>query len=120
MIKELLYKWFKLDEKPCDSCETLKMQLSIANREKEQLLNTILAYNQPRVAEAPIKVDYEKLPRPMTWNMRRALLEAEDKKTAQIMAEVKKQAAEIAKLEKEVGVANDEAVGGSTEEAVQP
>lgn len=119
MIKELLYKWFKLEEKPCESCETLKMQLSIANREKEQLLNTILAYNQPKVAEAPVKVDYEKIPRPMTWNVRRAMLEAEDAKTAQILAEKKRQAEEIAKLEKEVGVANDETVGRSTEEAVQ-
>lgn len=121
MIKELLYKWFKLEEKPCESCETLKMQLAISNREKEQLLNTILAYSQPKAAEVPVTVNYDKLtPRPMTWNVRRALLEAEDAKTAQLMAEQRRQAVEIAKLEKEVGVANDEAVGGSTEETVQP
>ena len=119
MIKELLYKWFKLEEKPCESCETLKMQLSISNREKEQLLNTILAYSQPKAAEVPVQVNYEKLPTPKTWSVRRAMLEAEDAKTAQLMAEQRRQAVEIAKLEREVGVTNDEAVGRSTEETVQ-
>lgn len=108
MIKELLYKWFGIDERPCQSCETLRMQLSIANHEKEQLLNTILSLTTEKPKEQPAPaVNYENIPRPMTWNMRKAMLEAEDRKAAQLLAENKKKEqikADIEKLEEELDI----------------
>lgn len=87
------------ENKVCESCETLKMQLSIANAEKQQMLNSILSFTAPRQEnQSSPPVDYEKLkPKMMTWNVRRQMLEAEDRKQAQILAEQKKKDAEAAK-----------------------
>lgn len=95
------------ENKVCQSCETLKMQLSITNHEKEQMLQTILSLSRPQAEAPPTPVDYEKVkPRMTTWNVRRQMLEAEDRRAAQILAEQKKKsvAEQIADLEKEVGI----------------
>lgn len=96
------------ESKVCQSCETLKMQLSIANHEKQEMLNTILALSKPAEREQTSPaVDYEKLrPRMTTWNVRKQMLEAEDRKAAQVLAEQKKKSIgdQIADLEKEVGL----------------
>ena len=106
MISELLRKWFNLEREPCRSCETLQMQLSIANDEKRQLLNLIMSSAKSSAPLSP-PVEYEKLaPKAMTWNVRRQLLEQEDRAQAKILAEQKAHAASsIASLEKELGVA---------------
>lgn len=93
------------EQKICQSCETLKMQLSIANIEKRQMLDSILSQARAGDTEAEMKpVNYEELkPKIMTWNVRKNMLEAEDRKTAQILAERKKNES-IDKLEKEVGL----------------
>lgn len=106
MISELLRKWFNLEREPCRSCETLQMQLSIANDEKRQLLNLIMSSAKSSVP-LPEPINYEKLaPKAMTWNVRRQLLEQEDRAQAKILAEQKAHAASsIASLEKELGVA---------------
>lgn len=102
------------EKKVCQSCETLKMQLSIANHEKQEMLNTILALSKPAEREQTSPaVDYEKIkPRMTTWNVRKAMLEAEDRKAAQILAEQKKKSTseQIADLEKEVGLEEPEGV----------
>lgn len=94
------------ESKVCQSCETLKMQLSIANHEKSELLKSILSLtSKSPEGQAPPTVDYEKLkPQMMTWDVRKRLLEAEDRKAAQLLAERKKKSEEIAELEKELGV----------------
>ncbi|MET0787075.1 MAG: hypothetical protein ABWY25_10250 [Paenisporosarcina sp.] len=81
------------------------MQLSIANIEKRQMLDSILSHARAGDTEAEMKpVNYEELkPKIMTWNVRKNMLEAEDRKTAQILAERKKNES-IDKLEKEVGL----------------
>lgn len=107
MIKQILYKWFKIEPPPCESCETLKMQLAIANHEKEQMLSTILSFNKPVESAPTTVIDYEKLrPKMTTWNVRRQMLEAEDRKAAQLLAESKKRSIneQINELENEVGI----------------
>lgn len=112
MIKELLYKWFNLEPMPCQSCETLKLQLSIANHEKQELLNTILSFTKPAVSEPAPAVDYEKVkPKMITWSVRKHMLEAEDRKAAQLLAEKARNKSigeQIADLEKEVGIETQE------------
>jgi hypothetical protein len=108
MLRLLLLKLFGIEEPPCQSCETLKLQLSIANHEKAEMLNTILSFTKKEentVSVAP--PNYEELkPKMMTWNVRRQMLEAEDKKTAQLLAEQKRKSVseQITELEKEVGI----------------
>lgn len=123
MIKEILYKLFKIEEKPCEACEVLKMQIGIINNEKERLLQQLLTLTQPRVEPAPIVVQPQELKRrTIPWNVQRQMLEAEDRKRAEIMAQreqADKIAADIARLEKEVGVADAEAIEGSTGSEIQ-
>lgn len=104
MIKEILYKWFGIETPPCTGCEAYREQLAIANIEKRQMLESILSFTKPSETGTQPVVNYEELkPRMMTWNVRKQLLEAEDRKKANILAE-QKRAEEIAKLEKEVGI----------------
>ena len=105
LIGELIRKWFNLEREPCRSCETLQMQLSIANDEKRQLLSLIMSSAKSSPPVSP-PIEYEKLaPKAMTWNVRRQLLEQEDRAQAKILAEQKAHAASsIANLEKELGL----------------
>lgn len=112
------------EKKVCQSCEVLKLQLAIANDEKRQMLETILSMsNPPKQETAPPPVDWEKLrPRAATWNIRKQMLETEDRRKAQILAQQKKDAItnDIAKLEEELGVqegvtSDAESVQGSQE-----
>jgi len=121
MIKELLYKWFGVETPPCASCDTLREQLAIANIEKKQMLESILSFTRPAESQPSPVVDYEQLkPKMVTWNVRRQMLEAEDRRQAQILAEQRKAAAEAAKtkekitqeqsieqLEKELGISEE-------------
>lgn len=105
LIGELFRKWFNLEKEPCQSCETLKLALSIANDEKRSLLNMLLSSaksSQP----LPEPIDYEKVkPKLMTWNVRKQMLEAEDRAQAKILAEQRLHAQEsINSLEKELGI----------------
>ena len=95
-----------LEAKVCQSCEILKMQLSLVNDEKRQLLNYLIALaKSPENLPVPAAIDYEKVkPKMMTWNVRRQMLEEEDRKSAQILAEQKKRQESIDKLEEEVGI----------------
>ena len=107
MLKELMYKWFNLEPLPCQSCETLKLALSIANDEKRSLLNLIMSSASSKSSPPqPNPIDYEKLaPKAMTWNVRRQLLEQEDRAQAKILAEQRKHTENsIAELEKELGI----------------
>jgi uncharacterized Zn finger protein (UPF0148 family) len=94
-----------VENKVCNSCETLKVQLAIANDEKRQLLNTILSSVTP-TREPVTALNYEKLaPKATTWNVRRQMLEAEDRERAKILSQQKKTVGEqIDELEKEVGL----------------
>jgi hypothetical protein len=96
------------ENKVCTSCETLKTQLAIANDEKRMLLNAVLVKPAP---EAQPTIDYEKVkPKMMTWNVRKQMLEAEDRKTAQILADKRadeKINKDIEKLEKELNIESE-------------
>lgn len=111
MIREILYKWFGLEEFPCHSCETLKIQLALKNEENTKLLNTILEMNKPK---EEIKVETRTIqpvqPKNIPWSVRRQMIEAEDRKAAELIAKKAREAAEqgvdetIRELEKELGV----------------
>lgn len=69
------------------------------------MLESILSFTRPQETQVSgTPVNYEELkPKMMTWNVRRQMLEAEDKKKAQILAQQRRDT-EIAKLEKELDV----------------
>ncbi len=99
----------ELSESHCNSCETLKEQLAIANHEKNLLLNKLLEKTNPIINESndkpPIPVPMS--PRNIPWNVRRQMLEAEDRKQAQLMKSAPKPIT-TEELEKEMNIASNE------------
>lgn len=109
------YKQIKSEyEKPkfCESCETLKLQLSIANEEKKQLLNRLLEKPEPEqrpdVSELkPIQTAQ------VPWNVRRQMLEAADRRRAQDLHQKKQEMdhlenTNVDDLEKMIGIKQEE------------
>ena len=87
----------------CDSCDTLRAQLEIANAEKKQLLETILEFTRPVAREVPVNIkEIEPIrPKGVPWRVRQSKLEAESRVAARIKEEHERQ---IRELEEEVGV----------------
>lgn len=101
MLKELMYKWFGLEPIPCVTCEVLRNQLDESNRERRELLTRILDKEKPEPSRTE-KEEYEPIKPAFTpWRVRQQMLEAEDRKQAQLMRDKKQ---EINELEKELGV----------------
>ena len=91
----------------CESCETLREQLSIANEEKRQLLQSLQSYHKPVAiipTAQPEPVPIKKGPIP--WKIQREMMEAEDREKARILSTVDKSNEE---LEKELGIGVDDA-----------
>lgn len=98
-----MYKWFGIEPIPCATCEVLRERLDESNRERKELLHRLLDKANPEPV-VPEKEELEPIkPQFIPWRVRQQMLEAEDRKKAQLM---KDKTAEIEKLEKELGVAN--------------
>lgn len=71
------------EDKICQSCETLRQQLEIANYEKQELLKRILKEPEPVVQGKNL----EEVSRPKTisWRLRQQMLEREDREAARAM-----------------------------------
>ena len=93
-------------EVDCLSCETLKQQLAIANREKEMLLERILEKPAPIVETNPVPVT---IPKTIPWRVRQQMLESESKVKARLMKEAP-QPDSVEDLEKELDVVEKERV----------
>ena len=98
----------KQENNICNSCETLKQQLEIVNYEKRQLINRILEKpeSEPEREFAPIP---KELPKVVPWHIRRQMLEAEDRKKAELLRKAPKSDTEIKtdveQLEREMDIA---------------
>jgi len=105
ILTELLRKWFGLPEPSCNTCEALRHQLASSERERRELLQRVLTPPEPIIEPEP-KEEYKPVtPQFIPWRLRKEMLEAEDRKKAQLMQEKNK---EIAELEKELGVTGAE------------
>lgn len=123
MVKELLYKWFGLEPFPCPTCEVLRFQLDESNRERRELLQKFLEKDKPE-SVTPAKEDLQPIrPQFTPWRVRQQMLEAEDRKQAQLLKEKQREMAEaksphvanreaarvenINELEKELGIPDE-------------
>lgn len=89
MIRLLLRLFGIKDYEVCQSCETLKQQLSYERDEKQRLTNTLLEIIRPKVVEAaPIEMN-QIAQSSALFSRRRAALEAKDRAEAQILRERK-------------------------------
>ncbi len=71
----------------CESCETLKHQLEVSNFEKKQLLDRLLEKPAPEVIKEPVPITR---PHNIPWNVRRQILEQEDREKARLLREAAK------------------------------
>ncbi len=85
LFKRIIVKYFELEPEPCESCETLKEQLNIANHEKKEMLETILGFTKPVMEEKPIDVRTIQpiQPKAATWRIKQQALEENDRITAE-------------------------------------
>jgi hypothetical protein len=91
------------ENKICQSCETLRVQLEIANYEKKQLMDALLKPRQPEEPTRLIVPPEQLAPRNIPWRVRQQMLEAEDRKQAQLNREAEekaKRSAEASELKK--------------------
>lgn len=87
-LKQQFELWieYRHSRRECQSCNTLREQLLIANNEKQKLLDTIVELSKP---EQPIvqnePVVHEALqPKRVPWLVRKQMLEKEDRLAAQL------------------------------------
>ena len=92
----------KLDTK-CESCDTLRRQLEIANHQNEQLLTRLIEKPAPAIeTREPVAISR---PKNIPWNLRKQMLEAEDRHAAKLMREAPKPdtvKVDVEDLEKEI------------------
>lgn len=92
------------DSRICSSCETLRAQLELANYDKGRLLDRLL--EKPGI-EVPSKLAEITRPQTVPWNVRRQMLEKEDREKARLMAKAPKPIP-TEDLEKELEIAATE------------
>jgi hypothetical protein len=101
MIKRIIEKLFGLEPSTCLVCEVLREQLASSERERRELLQRVLVPPSPPV-EIPSTEEMRAItPQFTPWRVKQQMLEAEDRKKAQLM---KDKAQEIAELEKELEI----------------
>lgn len=94
------------ESKVCQSCETLKELLAAERYDKQQILNKLLREPEPVIEnQAPMEITRPKI---MPWRVKRQLLEAEDRKKAELLRNAPKPDTDTADLEKELGVVEKE------------
>lgn len=98
LVSELFRKWFGLEPVPCSTCEVLRTQLDESNRERRELLNRILDKGKPEPLPTEVEEQKPIQPQFIPWRVRQQMLEAEDRKKAELMRQKNEE------LEKELGV----------------
>lgn len=107
------------------------MQLAIANAEKQRMLDALLEKPQSEIEHRKPDTSEPKevKPRMMTWNMRRQMLEAEDRKSAEILRKKQDERETLLKnskppvstkeLENLVGIEDAQTIGRDDGEVIQ-
>lgn len=98
----------------CESCQTLRTQLELVNHDRKQLLSLIERLSNPKVEYRepgpPSDIKPVQKTANVPWRIQKGLLEAEDRKEAQLRREKAKEFSkklskeEVEELEKKVGI----------------
>lgn len=84
LLMHLLGKPYEI----CRSCETLKIQLELVNAERKELLSTIMGLVKPEVVQVAPTITTPAIPKALSWDKRRRLLEQEDRVKASIQQRI--------------------------------
>lgn len=105
MIIEFFREFFQLvnertfEKRRCPFCEELKQILNQERQEKRKLLDFIIDSEKEVPKELPKEIQPIQ-PKMIPWRIRREMLEAEDRKQAQLMRETEALEKELLKEEK--------------------
>lgn len=93
------------DKTICRSCETLRTEVARLTQDNERLLNVLLDKNIPNkvTSEVPMMI---RPPVNVPWNVKRQILEREDRERAKLMKEAPKPV-DVNELEKELNIAEE-------------
>ncbi len=111
MIRLILRLLRIRDFEVCQSCQTLKEQISFERSEKKELLDTLLRITNPKIVEAPVQFLEPVATSSAIFSKRRAALEEKSRNEAQIKRNstvLGKPDDKLAELETELGVAEKE------------
>jgi hypothetical protein len=79
----------RLNDKICESCEILKMQLSLVQQEKKELLSLIVDKHKPETESAIREIPQPIKSKHTPWAVKRQILESESREAARILAQRK-------------------------------
>jgi hypothetical protein len=106
-----------LDQQVCDSCNTLRIENQALRKHNDQLIQALLDKVKPKEEVVPSQVVVtQPVNSNLSWRARRHILEVEDRKTAELKREKRKEMdaipiTSVDKLEEELGV--DDAIRSS-------
>ena len=97
---------------PCKSCGILKVQLELANAERERLVNSIINLIKPNEIKIEDKVLEPVKPKSIAWRERKRMLEEDSRSQAAAVRSLKEFSDKanknsIENLEKELGIDED-------------
>lgn len=98
------------EAKVCQSCEVLKHQIEMLNYTQRELIKTLAEFNRPEPIVTHNQQEFEPVrPKTIPWQVKRQLLEEEDRARAKVIADNRKMQQEakdnsVEKLEVELGV----------------
>jgi len=95
------YRWLMKEPEPCQSCEVLREILASTLYEKNKLLELIAPAKETEVIPEELK---EVKPRWVPWEVRKQMLEKEDREKAKIMRQFESKPEDIEELEKELDI----------------
>lgn len=96
------------DKRVCQSCETLKTEVARLTADNERILNTLIEKKglenfQPE--KTPVML---RPPSAIPWNVRRQMLEREDRERAKILKNAPKaETTDVSDLERELNIAEE-------------
>lgn len=89
----------------CQSCETLREQLSLERITNQRLMDRLLTVPEKIVDAPPRMATMPMINRHTPFRVRQQALEAEDREKAKLMRDAPKPATDVAALEKELDIA---------------
>ena len=101
IFRQITYKWFGLSDMPCETCEVLRESLHRSEVERKELLHRLLDKDKVEPPQIEEKDIVPIQPQHTPWRVRQQMLEAEDRKKAQLLRD---RSTEIEKLEKELEI----------------
>jgi translation initiation factor 2B subunit (eIF-2B alpha/beta/delta family) len=101
----------------CQSCETLREQLSLERQTNSKLMDRLLEKPEKVVDAPPQMVTRPTLGRHAPWRVRQQLLQTEDKERAKLLRDAPQPATtDVAELEKELNIASANRAAEATKE----